>query len=143
MKFESHSLKETENIATSIANSLSFPSCVYLQGELGAGKTTLCQFIIKVLGYQGAVTSPTYNLIQEYQVDSGMVYHMDLYRLQDPGELEFLGINELWSERSVFLIEWPNRGGSTLLQATHRVNINNKNLERKTYKQFEFTKLDN
>jgi len=61
---------------------------------MGAGKTTLTKSIINTLGYQGEVTSPTYNLIQEYPVNNGMVYHMDLYRLQDPEELSFLALED-------------------------------------------------
>lgn len=89
---------------------LRFPCCVYLKGDLGAGKTSLVKSLVNSLGYVGEVTSPTYNLIQEYQVEQGMIYHMDLYRLEDPSELEFLGLEDLWSDRSLFLIEWPEKG---------------------------------
>ena len=112
--FESNSLDQTAKVGASIASMLSFPSCVYLEGDLGAGKTTLTKSIIQSLGYVGEVTSPTYNLIQEYQVEQGMVYHMDLYRLQDPSELEFLGLEDLWSQESLFLVEWPKNGDGFL-----------------------------
>ncbi len=123
--YQSHSLAETEQIARLIAADLSMPACVYLEGGLGTGKTTLCKTIIQVLGYKGVVTSPTYNLIQEYPIKNGIVYHMDLYRLQSPEELEFLAIADLWSKQSLFLIEWPEKGKSFLPNATHLLKLNN------------------
>lgn len=121
--FESNSLLETEKVGESIALALSFPACVYLNGDMGAGKTTLTKSIICGLGYDGEVTSPTYNLIQEYQVKQGMVYHMDLYRLDDPAEIEYLAIEDLWSKDSIFLIEWAEKGGNYLKKPSHEVSI--------------------
>ncbi len=109
-EFIVESLLETEQAGQTIASLLNFPACVYLHGDMGAGKTTLTKSILLGLGYSGAVTSPTYNLIQEYDTAKGVVYHMDLYRLDDPSEIEFLGLEDLWSERSLFLIEWPQKG---------------------------------
>jgi len=122
--FNCLTLEQTAEAARSIANELSFPDCVYLQGEIGAGKTTLCKSIIACLGYTGAVTSPTYNLIQEYPVPAGIIYHMDLYRLEDPSELEFLGLEDLWSDNSLFLVEWPENGKGWLRQQKHTIVIN-------------------
>lgn len=107
-----------------ISQQLEFPACVYLSAEMGAGKTTLCKSIIQAFGYSQAVTSPTYNLIQEYQVAQGTIFHMDLYRLEDPAELEFLAITDLWSPRSLFLVEWPERGVGYLMPATHEITLN-------------------
>ena len=121
--FESKGLDQTAKVGASIASMLGFPSCVYLAGDLGAGKTTLTKSIIHSLGYVGEVTSPTYNLIQEYQVEQGMVYHMDLYRLEDPSELEFLGLDDLWSQESLFLIEWPEKGEGFLQAADVELSI--------------------
>jgi len=122
--FNCLTLEQTEEAARYIASELSFPSCVYLEGEIGAGKTTLCKSIIKSFGYSGAVTSPTYNLIQEYPVVQGTIYHMDLYRLNDPSELEFLALEDLWSAQSLFLIEWPEKGNGWLREQNHLININ-------------------
>ena len=122
-KINSRSLLDTRAIAASIAELLVAPACVYLQGGLGAGKTTLCKGIIQELGYSGVVTSPTYNLIQEYKVKRGIVYHMDLYRLQDPDELEYLGLADLYTSDSFWLVEWPDKGSGYLPVATHKVNI--------------------
>ena len=115
---------ETIIIGQQIAAQLAFPSCVYLHGSMGAGKTTLTKSIIKAFGYSGEVTSPTYNLVQEYQVEQGTIYHMDLYRLDDPSELEYLALQDLWSDTSLFLIEWPERGEGYLQAANIEITIN-------------------
>lgn len=109
-EYSSRSLQETQIAGEDIAMQLVFPSCVYLVGDMGVGKTTLTKSIIQSFGYTGEVTSPTYNLVQEYKVEKGIVYHMDLYRIEDPSEIEFLALDDLWSAQSLFLIEWPERG---------------------------------
>jgi len=119
--FTCANLTETNNAGISIANHLNYPSCVYFDGEMGAGKTTLCKAIIGALGVTETVTSPTYNLIQEYPTSMGTIYHMDLYRLEDPSELEYLAIADLWTEQSIFLIEWPERGVAYLPPASHKI----------------------
>ena len=136
--FISDSPDSTEEVGDKIAQSLNFPAVVYLEWELGAGKTMLCQAIIHALGYQGAVTSPTYNLIQEYPVEQGMVYHMDLYRLDDPAEIEFLGIEDMLNQDSLFLIEWPSRGIGYLPSASHQINIQKQESKRNLARKITF-----
>jgi len=136
LNFESGSLQDTQQIGQKIAQNIDFPSCIYLQATMGQGKTTVCKSIIAALGCTQVVTSPTYNLIQEYLVDQGIVYHMDLYRLEDPSELEFLAVSDLWSQNSVFLIEWPQNGGRFLPPASHQItidSINNSKLRKFTF----------
>ncbi|MBL4673944.1 MAG: tRNA (adenosine(37)-N6)-threonylcarbamoyltransferase complex ATPase subunit type 1 TsaE [Arenicella sp.] len=122
--FSARSIEQTHDIGRQIARQLVFPSCIYLHGDMGAGKTTLTKSIIQAFGYAGAVTSPTYNLVQEYPVDQGVIYHMDLYRLEDPSEIEFLAVDDMWSERSLFLIEWPERAAGHLQAADCEIFIN-------------------
>ena len=136
------SLDETRKAAQDIVAFISFPACIYLQGEMGAGKTTLCKSIINSYGYVGEVTSPTYNLIQEYPVQSGTIYHMDLYRLEDPEELEYLAINDLWSTRSLFLIEWPGRGGERMMPADYEITIKSKTENGINFREIKLQNVD-
>ena len=108
------SLDHMQQWGKTFASQIDLPCCIYLIGDLGAGKTTLAQSIIAGLGYQGAVTSPTYTLVQEYATDTVLVQHLDLYRLKEPEELEFLGLIDLWHENSLFIVEWPDKGQGIL-----------------------------
>jgi len=96
---------------------------VYLQGELGAGKTTLARGIIRAFGITEPVKSPTYTLVESYGADGIRIYHLDLYRLQDPEELEYIGIRDYFDEKALFLIEWPERGEASIPSADLVVSI--------------------
>ncbi|WP_249978849.1 tRNA (adenosine(37)-N6)-threonylcarbamoyltransferase complex ATPase subunit type 1 TsaE [Vreelandella olivaria] len=103
---------------------------VYLEGDLGAGKTTLTRGVLRAYGYQGAVKSPTYTLIEPYEFGLQRIYHLDLYRLVDPEELEFIGGRDVLADDALCLIEWPSRGEGWLPEADLRVTLHVKDTGR-------------
>lgn len=86
------------------------PLIVFLRGDLGAGKTCFARGMLHALGEQGPVRSPTYGLVATYELAGGRVAHLDLYRLEDPDELEQLGLRDLLADTRLWLVEWPERG---------------------------------
>ena len=90
------------------------PTLITLQGELGAGKTTLVSGLLQGLGHLGQVPSPTYTLVEPYDLQGRSIFHLDLYRLMDPRQLEELGWRDLLQPGALLLVEWPERAGNYL-----------------------------
>ncbi len=102
-------LDQTEAHAGALARALDSPCSFALRGSLGAGKTTWVRAFLRALGHGGVVPSPTYTLVEPYEARGMKIWHVDLYRLRDPCELEALGVRELLDGESVMLVEWPER----------------------------------
>jgi len=104
----------TLKLGSSLARRCPIPTVIHLQGDLGAGKTTLARGFLRGLGFPGSVKSPTYTLLEPYELERCSVYHLDLYRLTSPEELEYIGARECLHPRAIWLVEWPAHGGELL-----------------------------
>lgn len=102
------------NLGARLARVLLPGMLVFLRGDLGAGKTTLCRGLIRSLGHPGAVKSPTYTLVEPYESTRPPVYHFDLYRLADAGELDDIGLRDYLDSEHLCLVEWPEQGEGIL-----------------------------
>ena len=100
----------TEALGAALARSRPARAVIYLEGDLGAGKSTLARALLRALGVTGAIRSPTYTLVERYPVPGGEAAHLDLYLLAAASELDFLGLDELSAEAGLWLVEWPDRG---------------------------------
>lgn len=107
----------TQALGRALAASLPPHAVVYLDGDLGAGKTTLARALLQALGVRGPVRSPTYTLIERYGLDGGEAAHLDLYRIADPEELSYLGLDDIASSARLWLVEWAERGRGALPRA--------------------------
>lgn len=106
--------RATLALGAALASALEPGLTIYLRGELGAGKTTLARGVLRALGHQGPVKSPTYTLVEVYEVSRLHLHHFDFYRFQDPKEWIDAGFRESFNGRTVSLIEWPERAGGML-----------------------------
>lgn len=120
-------LAENENEMLALGKSLfqvmQSEGVIFLHGDLGMGKTTLCRGVVLAAGHVGAVKSPTYTLVEPYSFGQLAIHHFDLYRLSDPEELEYLGIRDYFSAGMLSLIEWPEKGKGFLPEADIEITI--------------------
>lgn len=123
MKMELFGEAEQDAFGRRLANCLKSPCIVYLDGDLGTGKTTLVRGVLRGLGHRGSVRSPTYTLLEPYDLGALRLFHLDLYRLGDPEELEFLGLRDLLDADSVLFVEWPQRGAGVLPPADLEIRL--------------------
>jgi tRNA threonylcarbamoyladenosine biosynthesis protein TsaE len=116
----------TEHAGAALASALAGGMVVTLQGDLGAGKTTLVRGVLRAMGWRGAVKSPTYTLVEIYPFSSLYLYHFDFYRFNDPGEWETAGLADYFRDTAICMVEWPERVAGLLpppdvaIALTHR-----------------------
>ncbi len=116
----------TEALGRALANALQaldHGAAIALEGNLGAGKTTLARALIRGLGHSGPVVSPSYTLVEPYELGDRRLLHLDLYRIGDPEELEYLGWREWDTQRDWIVVEWPERGAGFLPEFDLRIGL--------------------
>lgn len=123
-----------ERLGAVLAQLLTAPALLFLQGDLGMGKTTLARGFMQARGHKGTVKSPTYTLVEPYELAGETLYHFDLYRLCDPEELEFMGIRD-YLDRSIALVEWPDKGAGMLPEPDLALTLEQKGDGRQGYFQ--------
>ncbi len=104
----------TAALATRLAGALDEGLVIYLHGDLGAGKTSFARALLGAVGVGERIKSPTYSLVESYLAQGRPAWHLDLYRIADPGELEWLGLDALSDPAALVLVEWPERGAGAL-----------------------------
>ena len=121
----------TEALGRALAAARPVRAHLALEGDLGAGKSTLARALLRALGVSGSIRSPTYSLIERYPLaDGGEAAHLDLYRLADAGELDVLGLDELEASASLWLVEWPERAPERLPPDTLHVRLSHEGAGR-------------
>ncbi|KOR33484.1 hypothetical protein TI05_00780 [Achromatium sp. WMS3] len=123
LTLEAHTELAQEALGHKLAQAIDMGAVVYLHGALGTGKTTLVRGILRALGHVGNVKSPTYTLLELYQLESKTVVHLDLYRLKEPEEYIYLGLEDLTSPDTLWLLEWPEHGANFVPPADMEVSI--------------------
>ncbi|WP_150049564.1 MULTISPECIES: tRNA (adenosine(37)-N6)-threonylcarbamoyltransferase complex ATPase subunit type 1 TsaE [Methylomonas] len=123
MLIDLNSSAETEAFGAALAAALPRQCLIFLYGDLGAGKTTLVRGLLRAYGHSGAVKSPTYTLVEEYSLPERQVFHFDLYRLKDPEELEWIGMDDYLAQPALCCIEWPQNGTGILPAPDIRIDL--------------------
>lgn len=130
MKLTIPDAQAMQQLGQQLAGNCPAGSRLYLQGELGTGKTTLVRGFLLGMGYQGKVKSPTYTLVEPYELTQAIVYHFDLYRIHDPLELEAIGLRDYFDGEAICLVEWPEKAAELLAEPDVMIQIEGQQTQR-------------
>ncbi|MGR8999697.1 MAG: tRNA (adenosine(37)-N6)-threonylcarbamoyltransferase complex ATPase subunit type 1 TsaE [Gammaproteobacteria bacterium] len=122
--------EETERFGAELWELVPSKCLIFLNGDLGAGKTTLVRGFLRAAGFTGTVKSPTYTLVEEYTIGTRKVFHFDLYRVVDPEELEWIGIRDYVAQDCICFIEWPDKGKGLLPEPDYVITLKTENSGR-------------
>jgi tRNA threonylcarbamoyladenosine biosynthesis protein TsaE len=134
----------TEAIGAQLWHFLPEKCLVFLNGHLGSGKTTLVRGLLKAAGVTGTVKSPTYTIVEEYDIAHRKIFHFDLYRLADADELEWIGIDDYLNQSALCFIEWADKGADHLPKPDLNITLETRNdgrfiaIENHSTKTFSF-----
>lgn len=120
----------SELFATQLAHCLTAPLIITFSGDIGAGKTTIIRAMLKSMGVQSAIKSPTFSLVESYLCQEAQVHHFDLYRIHQEDELEYLGFRDYFTDQSICCIEWPEHAGKALPKVDIRFKLSSKGAGR-------------
>lgn len=123
-------IQTTERFAMDLAVRLTAPLIMTFSGEIGAGKTTLIRAMLRALGIQSAIKSPTFSLVESYLIDPLHIHHFDLYRIHDETELEYIGFRDYFTTNAICFIEWPEHAMSYINQVDVKITLEMKGLGR-------------
>lgn len=130
MQMYLQSTEATEQFGAQLFNSQMSKGVIFLQGDLGVGKTTLVRGFLRAAGYSGVVKSPTYTLVEEYLIGGRKVFHFDLYRVVEPEELEWVGIRDYFNQDAICFIEWPENGEGFLPESDAVITLETNGVRR-------------
>lgn len=123
--------RKTEYLAMHLANALSAPLIIGFSGEIGAGKTTFIRAMLRSMGIEGAIKSPTYALVESYFTKDLQIHHFDLYRIQEDTELEYIGFRDYFTTQAICFIEWPERTDVSSSAVDLQLTLSTQNTARK------------
>jgi tRNA threonylcarbamoyladenosine biosynthesis protein TsaE len=116
-------VEETEDLAARLAKGLVAPLVITFSGEIGAGKTTFIRAMLRALGIQSAIKSPTFSLVESYRIDPLQIHHFDLYRIHDETELEYVGFRDYFTPHAICCIEWPEQAKNYITHVDVKITL--------------------
>jgi tRNA threonylcarbamoyladenosine biosynthesis protein TsaE len=133
-------LSQLDTFANKFIKTLTAPKIIFLEGELAAGKTTFVRFVLRAMGYTKKIKSPTYTLIETHLLNDFTVFHLDLYRINEEEEILYIGIEDIFTKKSIVFIEWASKAYNLLPDPDITLQFNSNNNLRSITQKINYTK---